>query len=90
MIQDIIISVGNMIFAVSLLPSIVSDKKPNKFTSLSTAITLFVFCGTFATLNMEFSAVMSWINGSLWSILFGQQFLKERKERKNVTFLCGY
>jgi hypothetical protein len=90
MIQDIIISAGNVVFGIALLPSMFSNKKPNKFTSLSTALILFVFCGTFVTLNMEFSAIMSWVNGCFWAILFGQQLLKERKEKRNVAFLCRY
>jgi hypothetical protein len=90
MIQDIIFAVGNVIFSLSLIPSLLSKNKPSCLTSSSTSLVLFVFCATFISLDMDFSAFMSYINGSFWAILFGQQFNKERKERKELKNLITY
>ena len=90
MIQDYILGIGNVIFSLSLIPSLLSDKKPYKWTSLSTSLVLFVFCGTFISLDMEFSAFMSYVNASFWAILFGQQLNNEYNERKRLKNLITY
>jgi len=90
MIQDYIIGIGNVIFGIALIPSLLSDKKPSKWTSISTSSVLFVFCGTFISLDMGWSAIMSYINASFWAILFGQQLNNEYNERQRVKNLITY
>lgn len=79
--QDIVIFIGNIGFAIALVPSIFSASKPSLSTSCMTSIILTMFGATFATLGMIFSSIMSFVNGFLWMVLYFQQL---RKERRNV------
>lgn len=88
--QDTVISLGNMVFAGSLLFSVFSDQKPNKYTSMSTAFVLFVFMVTFISLDMTYSAFMSYFNGMLWAILFFQRLSSERREKRDTINLISY
>jgi hypothetical protein len=78
--QDYIIAVGNLIFAISLLPSILSQTdKPHLKTSLPTALVLFVFVVTLSTLRLWFSAVATAIAASLWLTLAVQTILAKQR-----------
>lgn len=69
---DIIFTVGGVIFAVALLPSVFGENKPAWKTSLITAVVLTVYAITFATIGFVFSATMNTITAIMWFVLFAQ------------------
>ncbi len=77
--QDYVISIGNIIFVISLIPSVLSKNKPALMTSLLSAVTLFLFVFTFLTLKLWFSAIAQAGSATLWSILAIQVFLEKKK-----------
>ena len=70
--QDYVISMGQIVFIIALIPSILSDNKPAMSTSFTTAAVLstFVFC--FASLGLIFAAITSGGSALAWWILFYQ------------------
>lgn len=75
--QDIVFSIGTLIFSVSLIPSIKSKDKPHIFTSLSTGFVLIVFAGTYWTLNLRYSFIMAIINAVMWLTLARQKYYQK-------------
>jgi hypothetical protein len=77
--QDIVISVGAIIFALALWPSILSKDKPALWTSLVTGIVLFVFALTYGSLSLWYAAATTAITASLWIVLVVQKILQARE-----------
>lgn len=78
--QDIVMSIGNWIFAFALFPSVFGIKnKPPKWTSLMTAVVLSIFVWCMITLNLLRTAVAITTTASLWWVLFIQK-IKEEKD----------
>lgn len=70
--EDIVFSIGNLILAAALLPSIFSTNKPSAITSLITCAILAAFCCCFIKMKYELTV---WITGAasiLWFVLFVQ------------------
>lgn len=70
--EDAVFTIGNLILAVALLPSIFSNDKPSAVTSLLTGAVLASFSCCFTRIGYHWSA---WITGAsawLWFILFTQ------------------
>lgn len=67
--QDVIIAVGGVFFAISLIPSLVSNDKPALKTSVMTAGILSVMVFTYASLGLWLSTIMNIIMCSLWATL---------------------
>ena len=67
--QDLIFTVGNIIFALALIPTILGKNKPALSTSLTTTIVLYIFSLAYLSLSLWFSTIASFISGSLWLIL---------------------
>ena len=76
--QDIVLLIGNLVFFLALVPSIVSLDKPSKWTSLPTAFVLSVFGVTYYSLGLNFAAFMVSVSAIAWWILFFQKWLAER------------
>lgn len=72
--QDIILAVGSLIFAVALVPSIMSSDKPALGTSVTTGLVLTVFAFTYFSLSLWYAAVTTAITGLLWIILAVQNY----------------
>jgi len=70
--QDLVIGIGNWIFAISLLPSIFGKNKPAWSTSLITAIVLLSFAYCFYTMGYLGSMAATITTAICWSILFLQ------------------
>ncbi|MFW6283209.1 MAG: hypothetical protein ACOC1P_04125 [Minisyncoccales bacterium] len=71
--QDLVISIGEWIFIVSLMFSIFSKNKPSIYTSLTTGIVLTFFGISFFTLNLYMAGVSSLGCAICWYILFVQK-----------------
>lgn len=72
--QDVILTVGNLIFAVSLIPSIRSKDKPHVLTSFMTGAVLVVFSITYMTLNLYFAMAVLLGTASMWFFLAWQKY----------------
>ena len=73
--QDIIFSVGSLIFIFALLPMLKMpwDQKPAVFSALTTALVLTVFGFTYATIDFKFASVTTFITAGLWYTLAWQK-----------------
>jgi hypothetical protein len=75
--QDLIIALCNILFSYSLGYQVIYGylkKKANLTiqTSLLTTIGLYIMSICFFTLNLKFSGIISFLNGTLWLILLIQ------------------
>ena len=76
--QDIVISLANLVFVISLVPQVIHGHKLKKGlitlkTSIPTVIGLYVMSFAFFTLNLVYSATLSFFTGTLWLILLIQK-----------------
>ncbi len=75
--QDIMITAASIVFFVALLPQVYHGFKEKRgvvklATSAPTFVGLYVIAGTYASLQLYFSAIISVIVGTLWLLLFIQ------------------
>jgi len=79
-VQDLILTVGSLIFVVALIPSVLSEHKPALSTSASSGIVLFIFAGVYISLHLWFTAISTSLTGTLWIILAIQKFMQREKK----------
>lgn len=77
--QDLVITVGQIIFVLSLLPSILSKNKPALLTSSITALILYIFTFVYITLSLYFAAISVAATAVGWSVLAYQKYRLEKK-----------
>ncbi|OGG47253.1 hypothetical protein A2671_02625 [Candidatus Kaiserbacteria bacterium RIFCSPHIGHO2_01_FULL_49_13] len=77
--QDIVITVGQWIFLVALIPSIRSTDKPAFWTSVMTGGILLVFGLTYATMGLWYSAFSSACLALGWCYLSYQKWRQKSK-----------
>lgn len=77
--QDVLLSIGQLVFAVALLPSVFSKDKPAISTSLTTGAVLMTFAFTYSTLKLWSAAAFAAIVGILWLVLAFQKYFKKQK-----------
>lgn len=65
-----------MIFAVALIPSILSKDKPAIMTSLTTGSVLLVFSIAYFTLGLWVATFTNGIVGAMWLYLAWQKYRK--------------
>jgi hypothetical protein len=75
--HDLVFSIGGIIFALALLPSLFGEHKPSYITSSITSSVLSIFAITYADLGFEYSAIVTFITAGLWLILTYQSLKKE-------------
>lgn len=78
--QDLVFTIGSLIFTAALWPSIISKHKPALSTSLLTGVVLVIFAFTYASLSLWFSVFATLINAGCWLTLAIQKFGQERLE----------
>lgn len=71
--QDAVLMVGNIIFFVALIPSIIGKDKPSKWTSFTTALTLTIFTATYFTLSLTYATIATALTAIAWWVLFFQK-----------------
>ncbi|HED05641.1 MAG TPA: hypothetical protein ENI61_03020 [Ignavibacteria bacterium] len=76
--QDIVITIIIIAFGYALIPQIYQGFKQKKGfinlqTSGITALGMFIFTFIYFTLKLYFSAIIVFITGLLWTILFAQK-----------------
>ena len=79
--QDIVLSIGQWVFAIGLLPSVFGKDKPALLSSLIMGSVLVVFVFTFATLSLWLSAVSTIAGSLIWFVLAAQKIMINRKEK---------
>jgi hypothetical protein len=78
--QDWIFGGIQLIFAISLLPSVFHrTHKPAFMTSVFTSAGLYTLALAYASLTLWFAALMAAIIGTLWAILAMQRFRLDRQ-----------
>ena len=81
--QDIVFSIGSWIFAIALVPSILSKTdKPALSSSLLTASLLTLYVPTYASLGLTVSAISGGIIALAWWILAYQKWRSSRNPSK--------
>lgn len=80
--QEVVFFIGQMIFNISLLPSIFSNDKPALATSLITAVVIFVYVYTYTTLSLWVTAVSVFTTGALWAVLAYQKYKIDKRRKK--------
>ena len=76
--QDIVISLANLVFVISLVPQVIYGYRKKKGmitlrTSGPTFAALYIMAIAYFTLNLYYSAALGTITATLWLILFIQK-----------------
>jgi 1,4-dihydroxy-2-naphthoate octaprenyltransferase len=71
--QELILTLGQVIFIVALLPSVFTKDKPEIWTSVLTGLVAYSIGVTYTTLHMPLAAVSAGLNGVFWTILAVQK-----------------
>jgi len=79
--QDMVLMVGNIIFVISLFPSILTKNKPSIWTSILSAVVLYIFVITYISLSLWGSAIATLIVSILWTILAIQKYFLDKKSK---------
>lgn len=80
MINDLVFTIGSFIFLLALIPSLRSKDKPNKKTSILTALVLYAFTINYISLGLYMSSVVGFATASCWLALYIQVRIRERNE----------
>ena len=76
--QDYVFTIGQFIFIAALFPSVFSQNKPAKSTSLLTGLTLLVFAATYTSLHLWFAGATTTLAAAVWLILAAQVLLTRK------------
>jgi uncharacterized membrane protein len=76
--QDLVITISTLLLGYALIPQVVHGFKKRKGTvtiqtSLITTLGLYTIAICLLTLNLQFSAIMNFITGTLWAVLLIQR-----------------
>ena len=72
--QETILTLGQIIFIVALVPSILSKDKPQIWTSIITGLVALSISITYLTLNIPFAAISAFLNFVAWGVLAIQKY----------------
>lgn len=82
--QDVVLTIGSVIFLIALIPTILGATKPAPLTSLLTGTVLLVFAGTYATLDLPFATVTTAATGLAWLIILRQSLRSRRSPESAI------
>lgn len=87
--QEIVLALGQVLFLIALIPSIMTDDKPEIYTSLMTGTVALSISVTYLTLHIRLASVMAFLNFIAWSILAIQKHrqpkhLKKKRRTKPI------
>jgi hypothetical protein len=80
-VQDLILTVGSVIFLIALLPMLKAKEKPVLKTSVTTGVVLCIFSATYVSLELYFSAVTTLLTGFIWLALAFQRYSKTSRDK---------
>jgi hypothetical protein len=72
--QDILLSIGNYLFVVALLPSVFGTDKPALSSSLMTGAVLGCFTVIYASLSLWSASIAVGLSSFVWFVLAYQQW----------------
>jgi hypothetical protein len=72
--QEVVLTIGQVIFLIALVPSILSKDKPALQTSILTSTVAFSIAVVYVTLDIRFAAFSAALNGTLWLVLAVQKW----------------
>jgi hypothetical protein len=78
--QDVVFTIGQIIFLVAFIPTIRGKNKPELSTSTITSIILVVFVLTYLTLNLWGSAIASTGMAIAWATVAYQKYQQDKKK----------
>ena len=76
--QDAILTVGQIIFVIALIPSMLSKDKPAQATSFLTGSVALSIAFVYVTLSLWFAAATAGINAIFWYILLAQRYRRQK------------
>ncbi len=77
--QDVVLTIGQVIFIVALFPSVFSKDKPALQTSIVSSAAAFSIAIVYVTLSIPFAASSAALNGALWFVLAVQKWRTKSK-----------
>jgi hypothetical protein len=80
--QSVVLAVGQILFIVALLPSILTKDKPEIWTAIMTGAVALSISITYFTLHIELAAWMAFLNFVAWGILAVQKYRQPKSLRK--------
>ena len=80
--QDAILTVGQIIFIIALIPSILSKNKPAQATSFLTGSVALSIAFVYVTLSLWFAAATAGINAVFWYILLTQSYRRNNGNKR--------
>lgn len=80
--QDLVLTSGQIVFTMALLPTVLGKDKPAFSTSLINGIFLTIFTFTFMSLSLWLTAAGAAGTGIMWFILAYQKYHIDRKAGK--------
>ncbi|MEO6761742.1 MAG: hypothetical protein ABI220_05245 [Candidatus Saccharimonadales bacterium] len=82
--QEIVLAVGQVVFILALLPSILTKDKPEIWTSILTGTVALSISITYSTLSLKAAAISAFFNFVAWGILAFQKLhqIKAQKLKK--------
>lgn len=73
--QDWVFALGEVVFLVGLLPSVLGPEKPAAITSIATGLMLLGFLTVHASYKLWMAFSLCALTASLWFVLAGQVLL---------------
>jgi hypothetical protein len=81
--QEIVLTIGQLVFIIALLPSILSKDKPEIWTSILTGTVALSIAITYITMSIPIAAISAFLNFVAWSILAIQKYKQNHKTSKS-------
>lgn len=79
--QDIIFGIGQWIFVIALVPSVLGKDKPALASSVLTGTVLAIFAVTYMTLSLWAAGVSTLLVAGMWYTLAIQKYLAGKKSK---------
>jgi hypothetical protein len=67
--QDMVFALGEVVFLISLFPSLLGDQKPEPVTSFATAFMLYLFLLVHASYGLWVTFTFAIVTATIWLIL---------------------
>lgn len=80
--QSVVLALGQILFIVALLPSILTKDKPEIWTAIMTGTVALSISITYFTLHIELAAWMALLNFVAWGILAVQKYRQPKPLKK--------
>jgi len=82
--QETVLTVGQIVFILALLPSVFSDDKPEIWTSIITGSVALSISVTYVTMHLPAAAASAFFNFIFWFILAIQKLGQKQKKRRRM------